>query len=99
MMWGYYNNNAGMMVWTIIMSLFWLGLLAVAVWALLRWLNRTTKAPTPTQGQVNPSALDVLNLRYAHGEIDADTYRSMRAELEASGSSAQRTRETVPIGR
>ena len=33
---------------------------------------------------VQPSALEILNQRYARGEIDAATYEQMRERLEAS---------------
>jgi putative membrane protein len=96
MMWGYYGNNAGMMVWGIIMSLFWLGLAVIAVWALLRWLSRTSSPTPPPQMPRQQSALDILEMRYARGELDTATYQSIREQLQAPTDSAQRPREAVP---
>lgn len=99
MMWGYYNNG-GMIVWAIISSLFWLGLAAVAVWALVRWVSRPSHPATPptTPGPGQPSALDILKMRYARGEIDAATFQQMRADLEASEKPPAEYRETIPSG-
>ena len=100
MMWGYYDNG-GMIVWAIISSLFWLGLAAVAVWALVRWVNRPSRPATPPasqqqQGPAQPSAMDILKMRYARGEIDAATFQQMRAELEASEKPSVEYPEAIP---
>lgn len=83
MMWGYYYNNAGMAIWGIIASLFWLGLAAVAVWALVRWLGRASRPTIPPQMSSEQSPLDILKARFARGEIDTATYQAMREQLEA----------------
>ena len=57
-------------------SLIWLLLAAAIVWALLA----TNRPSRPAR----PSALDILEERFARGEIDAETYRSTRIELERS---------------
>lgn len=94
MMWGYHFNGVGMMIGWVIMSLFWLGVLGVAIWALVRWLGPKPLSGAQKPPQGGPSALDLLNARYARGEVDTETYRSMRAELEASSSTSER-REPV----
>jgi uncharacterized membrane protein len=99
MMWGNYYNNAGMMVWGIIMSLLWLSLAAMAVWALLRWLGRASRPIPPTQMPSQPSPLDILNVRYARGEIDTAMYQSMREHLEASTGNEPAPNDVVPSGR
>lgn len=104
MMWGYYYNNAGMAVWGIIVSLFWLSLAAVAVWALVRWVSRASRPASPpappTQISSQQSALDILKARYAHGEIDAATYHAMREELEyPSEVPTQRQKVPLPVER
>jgi uncharacterized membrane protein len=93
MMWGYYMGS-GMAWWMIISSLLWLGLAAVAVWALVRWLA-STRSPDaarsrdlPTQQTPQASALDILKTRYARSEIDTPTFQAMRTELEATDSAA-----------
>jgi len=89
MMWGYGFSWGGMFLMSFGMVL-WIALLVVLVWALIRWLERrtTTATPpvtgTPTSG---PSALEILQQRYARGEIDTATFEHMRERLEASGAS------------
>ena len=55
-------------------GLIWLVLIAALVWTLVA----TNRPGRPTR----PNALDILEERFARGEIDADTYRSTRTELE-----------------
>jgi putative membrane protein len=99
MMWGYYMGS-GMAWWMIISSLLWLAIAAVAVWALVRRLSNT-RAPDSARPRDLPtqqvSALDILKARYARGEIDRPTYQAMRADLEASETSAsQRPMSATP---
>lgn len=55
-------------------SLIWLILLGAIVWSLIA----TGRSGRSTR----PSALDIVEERFARGEIDADVYRSTRTELE-----------------
>jgi uncharacterized membrane protein len=52
----------------------WLLPVGAIVWVLIA--NGRSRQPT------RPSALDILEERFTRGEIDADTYRSTRTELE-----------------
>lgn len=82
MMWGY--GWGGMSLWMIIGSLFWIAVVGVVIWALVRWLssrNQVTTVPPMGSGQ---SALEILRQRYARGEIDTATYEQMRERLEGS---------------
>lgn len=82
-MWGYPAGYgwAGFF-WMALSTLFWLALLGLLVWALVRWLSpHRSRGETPPAPP--PSALDVLNQRYARGEIDEPTYLRMREQLEA----------------
>jgi putative membrane protein len=101
-MWGYYDAS-GMGWWVILSSLFWLALAAVVVWAVVRWLSsNTSRSPAPRTPYEPPqmSALDILKARYARGEIDADTYQAMRAQLEETPPTPTRTpQEPIPSGR
>lgn len=85
MMWGYGWSGMGSL-WMIVGSLFWLAVLGVLVWALVRWLSH--RAPPNTVPPVNsgPTALDILQQRYARGEIDAPTFEQMRERLEAGNT-------------
>jgi uncharacterized membrane protein len=51
----------------------WILLLVVLIWALIRWLSGRSVSPAmPPPGR--PSALEVLEQRYARGEIDHATF-------------------------
>ena len=68
-------------------SILWIALLAVLVWALIRWLGRKSSAEVPPStitSPTGPSALEILQQRYARGEIDTATYEQMRERLGAS---------------
>lgn len=87
----YYPEMTGatsgwMIVWMIVSALFWLGLAAVIVWALVRLASRFGRGPrTGGMGGMGgqPSATDIVRARYARGEIDAATYREMLEQLTA----------------
>ena len=59
------------------------GQLVVLVWALIRWLERKGR-PSGTSTPGSPSALDILNQRYARGEIDSTTFEQMRERLQGT---------------
>ncbi len=84
MMWGYGFGWGGMLLMLLGTALF-IALLVVLIWAVIRFVNgRTTPLVPPSAGAppTGPSALEILNQRYARGEIDAMTYEQMRARLE-----------------
>ena len=88
MMWGYDFGWGGIVMMTFGM-VFWVAVLIVLAWALIRWVNTKTFASTPPTigaGQAFPSALSILQQRYARGEIDATTFDQMRERLEATGA-------------
>jgi putative membrane protein len=90
--------------WMVISSLFWLGLAAVVVWALVRWLSSASAsgpmAPHTPHEPAQLSALDILKARYARGEIDAATFQAMRAQLEQTPDMPVRApQEPIPSGR
>ena len=49
----------------------------------------TTDGPRPNAPIQQPTALEILNLRYANGEIDAATFENMRERILASQRPAQ----------
>lgn len=59
------------------MLLFWGGLIALIIWAV-----RTTSDRAPAQRPGR--ALDILQERYARGEIDHDEFDQRRRSLEGS---------------
>jgi putative membrane protein len=71
-------------------TILWIALLAMLLWALIRWLTARNAPPmfwyrnTPPPPMYQPSALEILRQRYARGEIDDATFQQMRERLEAS---------------
>jgi putative membrane protein len=85
-MWGYGYGWAAF-IGSVLWGLFWIGLLILLIWAIVRWVNSRGAGPfQPWMGQppAGPSALEELRRRYARGEIDATTFDQMRERLEAS---------------
>jgi len=67
----------------IAMILFWVVLIAAIVWAVSRLLpGRQAPSGAPSSGQETPE--DILDRRYARGEIDLETYQAQRAALAAA---------------
>ncbi len=74
--------------------LFWVGVIALGVWAARRWLMprlrgaplMTAFAAGPSRAYVGgqPSAIETLRHRYAMGEIDAPTFEQMVERILAS---------------
>lgn len=84
MMWGYgFGWGWFMMAFG---GILWIAILAILVWALIRWLDGRTHAspPSSASGSASPSALDILRQRYARGEIDTATFEQMRERLQAT---------------
>lgn len=59
--------------------LFWIVIIVGAV-LIVRWL---TARDGPGKSSPPVSALDILKMRYAKGEIDKETYQSMKRDIEA----------------
>jgi putative membrane protein len=88
MMWGYGLGWGGMLLMLLSMLL-WVAVIALVVWALIRWLApRAPGSGWPGAGPTGPSAIEILRQRYARGEIDTTTFEQMRERLEGSGSHA-----------
>lgn len=66
MMWGFGSFG---FLW---MTLFWVGLIALVVWTVQQGNDRTEN---------RPSALNILEERFARGEIDAAEFAARRSEL------------------
>lgn len=67
-------------------AFFWLALLGVIIWAVVRLTTR--RGQTPMQAPP-PSAEEILRQRYARGEIDAQTFETMRERLQATSSAEE----------
>src|SRR5260370_2322386 len=84
---GYWSGGWTWLVIPVVMLLV-IALTAVLIWALVRWLNRKSTIPAPHDSYPiasEPPALEVLQQRYARGEIDTATFENMRERLSATG--------------
>lgn len=80
MMNGWYNGM-GAGGW-ILMSVFWVGLIAAIVWAGARLFERP--GPVDHSGAAGERAGEILDRRLASGEIDTETYDALREKLRAA---------------
>jgi putative membrane protein len=79
----YGNDMAWGWGWMALMPLLWIGVLAVVVWLIVR-LTRSTDAGAHRVDQApqpRETAQEILDLRFASGEIDATVYSETRARL------------------
>jgi putative membrane protein len=86
MMWWDGNSGgwgAGMMVF---MILFWVALIGLAVWAVLRLTGGGQRQTPPGPDDQVDSARHILDRRFASGDIDAEQYAQMRRVLEGRGT-------------
>jgi putative membrane protein len=84
------NGGMGLMMLGMLGMTLWILLLAVLIWALITWLNRRRNIPQPRQESLQSSALSarqILEQRYARGEIDQATFQQMREQLGVSSPS------------
>ena len=78
-MMGYWNDNGGWMngFGMVIMVLVWGGLIWLAVWAVSRLSRGNQDALTGAE-----SPRQILDRRFASGEVDAEEYAAARRVLE-----------------
>ena len=81
------NGGMGLMMLGILGMTLWILLLAVLIWAFITWLNRRWNTSQPRQEPLQPSAREILEQRYARGEIDQTTFQQMREQLGATSPS------------
>ena len=77
-MMGWYGGMGWMMV---VSSVLGLALIGLVVWAIVR-VTATSQQPDRTE---RPTPREILDRRFAAGEIDVETYRAAMRELSASG--------------
>jgi putative membrane protein len=75
-MMGWYGGGMGSGMW-LFMGLFWVALLALIVWLVVQLLPSRNR---PAPGGHDP-AQEILDRRFARGEIDEQTYAAQRAVL------------------
>lgn len=76
-MMGWYGNG-GWGAEMLFMGLFWVVLIALAVWAVARF----TRRPDDPADRGTESARQILDRRFASGQIDATQYAEARRVLE-----------------
>lgn len=65
----------------LLMVLFWSALIFLAVWVVKVLFTDGHRHP-PDQSGPGPSAREILDQRYARGEIDRDQYQRMKQDLK-----------------
>ena len=76
--WGWHMGGFGMIIWIVV--------LIVVIWLIIRLVTRNdATAGRGTQHTLpeNESPLDVLQKRYARGEITREQYLDMKKDLES----------------
>jgi uncharacterized membrane protein len=79
-------GGAGMMLWMVV---FWVAVVGLALWLLSRLFPGTREHSASEQSSANRTdiggsrqALDILNQRYARGDITRVDYQEIRRDLE-----------------
>ena len=78
-MMGWYGGGMGWAAW-LGMGLFWLLLIGVIIFLVVRLLP--SDGSQGVGGGKRETPEEILDRRFARGEIDIDTYRAQRAALE-----------------
>ena len=82
-MFGGFGMGAGGWV---LMTVFWIVLVAVVVWAIARFVpGRTDDVREPRRSAAEPpeKPREILDRRLANGEIDVETYEELRSKLSS----------------
>lgn len=75
----FYGWNWGWMaLGSILMLIFWGGIIALIVWAIIRFTRHETSGNTSSSGR-NP--LDIAKERYARGEITKEQFEQIKRDL------------------
>ena len=77
------HGSGGAAAWIVLAVLAWLILITVAAGIGVRYLRSLRPAPRPRPSL--PSPLDILERRYAAGEIDSEEFDEARARLRERG--------------
>jgi len=79
-MMGWYGSGMGFGAW-LVMGVFWLALLGVIIWAVVRLLPDQREGGGGAHAE---SPEEILDRRFARGEIDLETYQAQRAALTSA---------------
>lgn len=75
--WGYHMGFFPI----ILMFLFWIAVI-VAILFLIRWLVASTRHHRDRKAEPTDSALEILKIRYAKGEITKEEFEEKKRDLE-----------------
>jgi putative membrane protein len=64
----------------LLMVLFWVGLIGLPVWLVWTLVDKNRGAPQPKSGKFS-TPREILDQRYARGEIDRDEYTQRKRDL------------------
>ena len=82
MHWGWHGfGGGGMLVMGLLMVLFWGGLIALAVAAV--WAATRARRGGGGEHRAPGRALEILQERYARGEVSREEFEQMRRDLSA----------------
>lgn len=70
--------------WMMLMPFLWIALLGLIVWAVIRLAQRPSAGAPGTPRHESPQ--EILDRRFAAGEIDAETYQRARDTLAGKRS-------------
>ncbi|GAA1045120.1 hypothetical protein GCM10009566_69140 [Streptomyces murinus] len=76
-----YEDSGGGWVWMAFMPLVWIALLGLLGWAMLRLTRHHGGQERGSAARETPE--EILDRRFASGEIDAETYTDARERLAA----------------
>lgn len=85
-MWMLNGYGMGAAGW-LLMALFWIALVALVVFAVVRLFPRTE--PTPSTGERVEEPREILKRRLASGEIDVDTYEQLSEKIGSPSPSGK----------
>jgi putative membrane protein len=75
----------GLGVGLILMLVFWLFIIGLAVWFLSNLFPRATDAFKTNKKDQTESPMEILQQRYARGEISKAEYNEIQKDLQTSG--------------
>ena len=75
------RNGFAQMAWYGRVGVFWLVLLGLIVWLVVRLLPDSGNSNSPARG-TGDSALDILDRRLANGQLDLPSWQAQRAALQ-----------------